>query len=59
MSDSVKKYFEDMSEHEQMAREKAVSQELEVRKYLWVLDFEMGRVSVSYTHLTLPTSDLV
>ena len=44
MSDSVKKYFEDMSEHEQMAREKAVSQELEVRKYLWVLDFEMGRV---------------
>ena len=44
MSDSVKKYFEDLNEHEQMARENAIHSELEVRKYLWVLDFEMGRV---------------
>jgi hypothetical protein len=44
MSDSVKKYFEDKSEHEQKAIEIAREKELEVRKYLWVLDFEMGRV---------------
>lgn len=44
MSDSVKKYFEDKSEHEQKAIENARENELEVRKYLWVLDFEMGRV---------------
>ena len=44
MSDSVKKYFEDKSEHEQKAIEIAREKELEVRKYLWVLDFELGRV---------------
>jgi len=44
MSDSVKKYFEDLSEHEQMARENAFDNLNDSRKYLWVLDFEMGRV---------------
>ena len=44
MSDSVKKYFEDMSEHEQACVDKQFDNLDEVRKYLWVLDFEMGRV---------------
>jgi len=44
MSDSVKKYFEDLPEHEQAGRLKAIENNLEVRKFLWVLDFEMGRV---------------
>ena len=44
MSDSVKKYYEDLPENELKAIEIAREKELEVRKYLWVLDFEMGRV---------------
>ena len=44
MSDSVKKYFEDMSEHEQSCVDRQFDKLDEVRKYLWVLDFEMGRV---------------
>ena len=44
MSDSVKKYFEDMSEHEKSCVDRQFEKLDEVRQYLWVLDFEMGRV---------------
>ena len=44
MSDSVKKYFEDMSEHEKACVDRQLDKLDEERKYLWVLDFERGRV---------------
>ena len=51
MSDSVKAWH-DMLDEEKL---KTIEESNE-RRYLWVLDFEEGRVSVSYTHLTLPTN---
>ena len=44
MSDSVKKYFEDKSEHEKASITKAQNALHGQRWFVWVLDFELGSV---------------